>query len=320
MKNRLLIITPVSHIENFLKKSKKYFKTIYIPNISKKILREKIKNVDYIFTNPNMSKVFLGEEIINKSKIKAICTASTGTNHIDLDFIKKKKIKLLSLTREYKLIKQLTSTAELAFGLTLNALRNISNSSETVKKGDWTYLPFMGRMMKNLKVCSIGYGRLGKIYSKYCICFGASVFVYDPFAKFKDKKIKVVTSLEKNLHKFDIISLNIHATPKNKNFINKKIFKFLKKDVILINTSRGEIINEEDLLKFLNKNKNARYCADVVSNEQNGIKNNIIIKKFRKDSKQIIVTPHIGGMTTDGQTLAYNRALDMLINLNKKNA
>ena len=318
MKSKLLIITPVSHIKNFLNKAKKNFQVYYSPNINQNELKKKIKSVDYIFTNPNMSKIFLGKEIIKNSNLKAICTASTGTNHIDVDYVKKKKIKLLSLTKQYKLIGQLTSTAELAFGLTLDALRNISYSSDSVKNGSWNYLPYVGRMMKNLKVCTIGYGRLGKMYAKYSLDFGAKVFVYDPFVTIKNKQINEINNLKKNLKKFDIISINIHATKKNLNFFNKKIFKLLNKNVILINTSRGEIVNEVDLINFLKKNKKAKYYADVVSNEQSGIKDNIIINEFKKKSNQILITPHIGGMTSDGQNLAYNHALNMLVGFHKK--
>ena len=91
-----------------------------------------------------------------------------------------------------------------------------------------------------------------------------------------------------------------------------------KKNVILVNTSRGEIVKEIDLINFLKKNKQAKYYADVVSNEQSGIKNNKIINEFKKNSKQILVTPHIGGMTSDGQKLAYDYALNMLIEFNRK--
>ena len=94
----------------------------------------------------------------------------------------------MCLTKQYKLIRQLTSTAELAFGLTLDAVRNISYSSESVKNGSWNYLPYIGRMMKNLKVCTIGYGRLGKMYANYCKAMGANIIVYDPFKK----KIKLL--------------------------------------------------------------------------------------------------------------------------------
>ena len=107
MKNKLIIITPVDHIEKFLKKANNFFQVSYHPEINQNRLKNKIKNQKYIFTNPNMSKIFLDKNIIENSNIKAICTASTGTNHIDLDYIKKNKIKLLSLKKENSLIKKL---------------------------------------------------------------------------------------------------------------------------------------------------------------------------------------------------------------------
>tara|TARA_A100001011_G_scaffold245911_1_gene254055 strand:- start:1017 stop:1979 length:963 start_codon:yes stop_codon:yes gene_type:complete len=319
MKSKLLIITPVKHIQNFRNKINENFKPTYIPLATKKSLKKEIKKFDYIFTNPNMSKVFIDKSILEGSKIKAICTASTGTNHIDINYIKKKNIKLISLTKELKLIRKLSSTAELAFGLTLNSVRKIFLSSQSVKEGNWSYLPFVGRMMKNLKIFIIGYGRLGRIYTKYCLNFGAKVFVYDPNINIKNKRVIVVKKLKKNLKKFDVISLNIHATKKNINFLNKDIFKNLKNDVAIINTSRGEIINEKQLISFLKKNKNASYSADVISGEQKNYKDNILFKFFLKKTNQIFLTPHIGGMTSDGQKMAYNHALNLLIKFDKRN-
>ena len=236
-----------------------------------------------------------------------------------INYLKKNKIKLISLTKEKSLIKKLSSTAELAFGMTLNSVRNIYLSSQSVKKGNWTYLPFIGRMMKNLNICTIGYGRLGKIYAKYCLNFGAKVFTYDPYIKIKNKRVKIIKNLQKELNRFDVISLNIHATKTNINFLNKNLLNCLKKNVIIINTSRGEVVNERHLLSFLKKNRDAQYSADVISGEQKNYQENIMFKKFKKKTNQILLTPHIGGMTSDGQKMAYNHALDMLISFDKQN-
>ena len=313
-KKNLLIITPIFSKRDFFVKAKKYFNILYKPEISPNYFKKIIKKFDYLFTNPNKTKIFLGYENLNRSKLKAICTASTGTTHIDKNFIKKKKIKLISITKEQKLLKQLTSTSELAFGLTLDAIRNISNSSISVKNDKWNYEPFIGRMMKNLKILIVGYGRLGKIYSKYALAFGCEVYVYDPYVEIKSLKLKNVKKFEKIIPLIDILVLHIHADKVNYNFLNKKIFKLMKKEVIIINTSRGEIVNEFDLLNFLKKNLNAKYFADVVSEEINYKKNKLI--KYSKKSDQILITPHIGGMTIEGQNIAYNHALNLLINFN----
>jgi D-3-phosphoglycerate dehydrogenase len=89
----------------------------------------------------------------------------------------------------------------------------------------------------------------------------------------------------------------------------------MKKDVIIINTSRGEIINEDDLINFLKKNPRVKYAADVISNEVNSKKNKLLYfykKNYMK--KNIIITPHVGGMTTEAQLLAYNASFKQIYN------
>lgn len=311
-KNKLLIITPVKHLKGFLTKAKKYFKIKYIPNISAKNFKAVSKNYDCLFTNPNMTNIYLGEENLKGSKIKVICTASTGTIHLEKNFLKKNNIKLISLTKQKKLLTKLTSTAELAFGLTLDAVRNITRSYMSVKDGKWDYTPFIGRMMQNQNILVFGYGRLGKMYTKFCLAFGSKVYVYDPFKKIYNKKVIVVKNLWNVLKNIDVISFNIHAEKKNLNLVDKNFLRKVKKNVIIINTSRGEIINEKDLFQFLRKNKLAKYYADVLANEI-FFKKNLLFKNLVK-MHQILITPHIGGMTIDGQSLAFDHALNMLIN------
>jgi D-3-phosphoglycerate dehydrogenase len=315
MKKKLLIITPIFNKNLFFNKESNFFDITYQPEISPVYFRRIIKKFDYLFTNPNKTKIFLGYENLKKCKLKAICTASTGTTHIDKDFLIKKNIKLISITREKKILKKLTSTSELAFGLTLDAIRNISVSSLSVKNNNWNYEPYIGRMMSNLKVLIIGYGRLGKMYSKYALAFGCEVYVYDPYVKIKNSKLKIIKKLEKMVSMADVLTLHIPADKINYNFLNHRIFKLMKKEVIIINTSRGEIVNEVALLNFLRKNLKAKYFTDVLNNEINYKKNKLI--KYCKKSDQVVITPHIGGMTVEGQNIAYNHALNLLINYNK---
>ena len=316
MKKKLLIITPIFNKNLFFNKASNFFDITYQPEISPVYFRRIIKKFDYLFTNPNKTKIFLGYENLKSCKLKAICTSSTGTNHIDKNYLIKKNIKLISLTKEKKILKKLTSTSELAFGLTLDAVRNITASSLSVKKNNWNYEPYIGKLMNNLKVLIIGYGRLGKIYSKYVLAFGCDVYVYDPYVKIKNSKLKIVKKLEKIMEIIDILVLHIHADKANYNFINQKFFKLMKKEVIIINTSRGEIVNEVELLNFLKKNSKAKYCADVLNDEIHYKKNKLI--KYSKKSSQVVITPHIGGMTIEGQNIAYNHAINLLINYNKK--
>ena len=318
MKKRLLVMTPISHITGLEKLLKKYFKLDKIENPSNKQIFKIIQNYEIIFTNPNMSKVFLSQELLQKAKkLEIICTASTGTNHIDLSYAYKKKIKILSLRNKKKIINKISSTAEHALALMMSKIRNVYEASVSVKKENWDYRPFIGRQMNNLNIGIIGYGRLGKMMAKFLLPLVAKIFIYEKNFKIKNlgKKISQV-SLKKLISNSDIISLHIHADEKNLNFINRNILNLMNKNVLIVNTSRGEIINEIDLVNFLKKNKDATYATDVLKGE---IKNKFESKifKYSKVSNQVLITPHIGGMTSDAQKLAYmGIAKELISNLN----
>lgn len=317
-KKIILICTPIKSIKNLYDKFNKYFRIIYKPNIE----LNRINNLDkisYIFTNPNMSKIkFTKKNLIKIKNLKIICTASTGTNHIDLDFLRKKKIKLISLRKKKNVIKKISSTSELALTFALNAIRNINIASNSVLEKKWEYLPFVGRQLNSITIGIIGYGRLGKILVNLLKSLKCKVLIYEKNFKLKDKNKKFQTGLDFLLKNSDVISLHIHADKKNIKFINSKNLKIMKKNVILINTSRGEIVSENDLVNFLRKNKNAKYFTDVINDEINNKWKSLIFKEFLKKKGNVVITPHIGGMTLEAQQIAFNAAADHLINLHKK--
>jgi len=318
MKSKLLICTPIKDIKDLYKKLEKYFILSYRPNVN----ANKIKNLsqfDYIFTNPNMSKIRFNQKFLIKcKKLKAICTASTGTNHIDLNYIKKNKIKLVSLRSKKNIIKKISSTSELSFALMMNALRNVSKASQSIYNKKWEYLPYVGRQLDYMTVGVIGYGRLGKIFVNFLKPFKCKILIYEKNFKLRDKNKNYQSSLNKLLINSDIIALHIHADQENINFVDFKKLNKMKKNVIIVNTSRGEIVSETDLVKFLRKNKNSKYATDVVANEISNKWNSKIIKEYFKRKSNIIITPHIGGMTKEAKMLAFNAAADGLISLNKK--
>lgn len=312
MKFKILVITPIKHIKGLETKLKKKSSVTILNDPSLSEVKKIISKFDAIYTNPNKSKIYIGKEIIDKAKdLKFISTASTGTNHIDINYAKKKNIKIISLTKDYKTISKISSTAEHAFGLTLASIRNLVPSFDSVKKGSWDYTKFIGRQMNFLKIGIIGYGRLGVFYAKYCKAFNAEIFVYDPYKSIKNKSIKQVKSLEVLLQNCDIIALHLHLNKKTYHIINNNNINKMKKSVIIINTSRGEVVDEASIISFLKKNKNAKYACDVIENEINK-KNNSRLINFSKKTNQIIITPHIGGMTFEAQQIAYHRIADKL--------
>ena len=141
--------------------------------------------------------------------------------------------------------------------------------------------------------------------AKFAKALGMQVFYYDPFVNSKNyKKIDLKRLVEIS----DVISIHTHVNKKTKYMINKKILKFAKKKPIIINTSRGEIVKEKDIIWGLKNNFVSGYGTDVIETEFSDIKNSPIIKNINRYN--IIVTPHVGGMTLQGQLRAFKFAIE----------
>jgi len=304
----IICTTPINHLKGLKEKLKNKGNLIYKPKIKaselKKILKKNDK-IDTIFCNPNRQGYILNRNILEKTSIKLINTASTGLNHINVKDCKKLNIKILSLTRNFQLLKKLPSTSELSFGLMINLKRKIFESFESVKKKRWDYSSFIGQELASLTIGIIGLGRLGNFMAKFAKAFGMKVIYFDPHIK-NNKFIKV--SLRDLVKKSDVISLHAHVSEETKYMINKKILKLAKKKPIIINTSRGELVKEKDIIWGLNKKIISGYGTDVIEREFTDIKKSPIIKNLNRYN--IIVTPHIGGMTYQGQLRAFNFAVD----------
>ena len=260
------------------------------------------KNIKYVYIK---LKYFIDDKILNKfPKLTYILTPTTGVNHIDLKLVKKRRIEIIKLNTKNKLIKNISSTSEFVLTLILSSIRKIFNYKDNLRKNIGDRYSEKVLQFKNYTIGIIGQGRIGKYINKSLKYLGFKVLTYD---KKKDKLTKLNTLLKKS----DVITLNINAN-KNYDFFDKKKFDKLKKNVIFINTSRGELVNENDLLRFLKKNKSAFAILDVIKNEQqSSIKNKII--KYNKMNKNLILFPHIGGATIDAMEIADKYVFHQLL-------
>ncbi len=304
---RIAVITPVSHLEGIIPLLMTKGTPFLYEEATKDTVRELLlsHNIDTIVCNPNQQTYKIDKELLNNTNVSTINSCSTGLNHIDLDYCKENNIKIQCHKNDYELINQLPSTSELAFGLMVSLLRNIPECNNHVSRYNWDYTQFMGRQIKDLKIGIIGYGRLGKMMDGYCKAFGAQTFIYDPYINTPQ------TSLKQMFQICDVISLHVHVTDETKYMINKDLLGLTQKDLYIINTSRGEIVNELDIVDALNTKKLTGYGTDVIENEFDDITKSPIIKAMN-EGKNIIATPHIGGMTIEGQTKAYKWSIDKL--------
>ncbi len=304
---RIGVITPVKHlngVEDLLNSKGDVF---YNEEGNKEEIRSFLieNSIETILCNPNKQNYILDEELLDNTKVKLINTCSTGLSHIDLEYCSNNDITVYSLTKDYELIHDLPSTSELAFGLMLNSLRHISSSQEDVSNFKWDYTKYIGTQIKDLKIGVIGYGRLGKLMVRYCQAFEADVKIYDPYIK----EFSGV-ALEELVSSCDVISLHVHLNEETKKMINKTSLSNSKNNLLLVNTSRGGVVDEDDILELLEEGKIKGYATDVIVDENSEINNSKLIKNM--NNYNIIITPHVGGMTIEGQTKAYKWAINKL--------
>lgn len=305
--HRIAVITPISHLKGVKELINSKGIVFYLETSNKDQVRSLLmeENINTIICNPNQQSYKIDGDLLNNTKVNLINSCSTGLNHIDLDYCKKHNIKIQCHKNDYELINQLPSTSELAFGLMLSLLRKIPDSNIHVKSGGWDYTKFMGRQIKDLNIGIIGYGRLGKMMDRFCKAFEANTFIFDPYVDIQQ------TSLEEIFKKCDVVSLHVHVNEETKYMINKKLLGLVKNDSYLINTSRGEIVNEKDVVDALENGNLSGYGTDVIEDEFNDWINSPIIDAMRR-GQNIICTPHTGGMTIEGQTKAYKWSINKL--------
>jgi glycerate dehydrogenase len=190
------------------------------------------------------------------------------------------------------------SVAQMTFALILELTQHAGYHSQSVHRGNWTgskdwcFWEFPLRELAGLTIGIIGYGRIGKTVGKIANAFGMNVLVFDP-QKSPDDLEEYVTSCELTvlLKESDIITLHCPLTADNSQFINKANIAHIKKSAFLINTSRGQLINERDLADALNHEQLAGAGLDVLSSEPPAADNPLL------RAKNTIITPHIAWAT-----------------------
>lgn len=243
----------------------------------------------------------INEDLLKFSpNLSDVVSVTTGSSHIDLDYLKKRDIKFHYLRGEDKFLKKLSATAEHTWALLLGLQRKIFPAYQDVIKGKWRRDGLKGRELANQTLGVIGIGRLGKKVASYGNAFGMNIVGYDRNPKKIPKYISLVSSVKDLVKISDIISIHIHATTENYKLLSKKILSFFKPNAFLINTSRGELIDEIELVNLLKKEKIAGYAADVVGDELS--KNRTPLQKYAMSApKNMILTPHIGGFTIESR-------------------
>lgn len=253
----------------------------------------------------------------NPGKLKLIIRAGVGLDNIDLNTAKEKNITVYNTPGAPS-----TSVAELTIALIICALRNIGKGYYDLKQGKWSKNEIMGHELRGKTVSIIGFGRIGYEVAKRLKAFDTRIITYDidktRETLAKNLGIEFANNLEEALSTGDIITLHLPLLPETRNLINTEKIKLIKKGAYIINTSRGEIIDEKALLEALKNGHLAGAALDVFATEPPKEPWEIELLSL----PNIIATPHIGAQTTETQEAESLEAakiiLDYMASLHKE--
>ena len=248
------------------------------------------------------SSTQLTKQIIEKGeKLKIIARCGVGIDNIDVEYAKSKNIKVTNSPSA-----NLISVVELTVALIINAARKINLSDSHLKDGKWDRKEFVGMELYGKQLGIVGYGKAGRLVSEIMQSFGMSIAFYDPYVKDWDGPEKSL-ELDELLSTSDVISIHVIKNKETENLISKEKLDLLKESAILINTSRGGVVDEDYLIELIRLKKLFGAGLDVYSQEPP--KN---IDNFADIN--LITTPHIGASTNEAQLKA---GLDTVENIKK---
>lgn len=238
-------------------------------------------------------------EILNAAlHLKVIVTPTTGLNHIDLDDIHVRGIKVLSLRGEIEFLRDVRATAEHTLALMLLLLRRIPAAMDHVRNGGWNRDLFKGHELYEKTVGIIGYGRLGQIVGRYLRALDVRVLVTDPHIDANCVQPGLMpVSFEQLLQEADIVTLHVNLIDETRHFFGCQQFAQMKPGAYFINTSRGELVDEEALIDALQSGRVSGAAVDVLCSENStGMANHPLVK-YACTHENVLITPHIGGCT-----------------------
>jgi D-3-phosphoglycerate dehydrogenase len=240
----------------------------------------------------------IDDELLGASpRCRILAVPATGLDHIDLDACRRHGIRVVSLKGETAFLEQVRGTAELTIGLTLALLRRIPAAAESVRAGHWNRDQFRGRELFGRTVGLVGIGRLGRLVAGYFKAFGMQVLAYDPREDFPQADARRVDSLVELMAASDVVSVHVNYEPATRHLIGRRELAAMREGAVLINTSRGGIIDEQALVEALKAGRIAGAALDVLDGEPDTAGHALV--ELARTSDRVLIVPHIGGNTVE---------------------
>ncbi len=268
----------------------------------KEALKGFIEDKDAIFVR--LAYEISDELLSGAKKLKYICSPTTGLNHISTKKASMNQhgenapIQIVCLKGEQEFLSTIRATPEHTFGLAMGLLRNYSGAIKSLANDEWNRDLYRGEEVFLNKVGIIGFGRVGRIIAGYYQAFGAEVSCFD-IAEIQNVPagVKKMDDLESLIKANNIIHMCASYSDEYREYFGEKYFAMLD-GKYFINTARGELLNESDLVSYVQNGKYKGIAIDVLTGEaEDDFEENYRLLLAAADEKNVIITPHISGAT-----------------------
>jgi D-3-phosphoglycerate dehydrogenase / 2-oxoglutarate reductase len=246
------------------------------------------------------SRIKIDKEIIDKAqKLRFIARAGAGMENIDVAYAESKGIKCLHAPEGNK-----DAVAEHALGMLLSLFNNLCRSNKEVREGKWIREGNRGVELMGKTVGIYGYGNMGSAFAKRLQGFGVNILVYDKYNPPIPGENDFITasSPDRIFEEADIFSLHVPLTEETKNLIDDEFISRFRKNIYIINTSRGKCLSTSDLAENIKTGKISGACLDVLEYEMSSfegldVKSLPTAFQYLIKSDKVIFSPHIAGWT-----------------------
>ena len=243
------------------------------------------------------SKPPADKELIQSGKnLKFLARSGAGMDQVDLEYAESRNISLLNAPEGNR-----DAVAEHTLGLLLNLINKMRNADLQVRKKIWDREGNRGVELMHRTFGIIGFGNMGNAVSRRLSGFGCKIIAYDKYKKGFTNDFVEEVELEELFEKADIVSFHVPLTPETKFYVNDEFIESFKKNIILLNTARGEIMTLKSLVKYLKSGKISAAGLDVLENEKMAKlteeQNELMAELF--DMENVLLTPHVGGWTVE---------------------
>lgn len=297
----ILVCDPISKIGiTILKKAG--LNVVDKPSITNSELLSEVENYDVIVVR---SRTKITNEVIsNAKKAKIIARVGVGLDNIDVDSARQNNIEVVNSPES-----AINAVAELVMGLMLSLARNLPLADREMKKGNWMKKELTGIELRGKYLGIVGVGNIGRNLARIARALRMNIIGYDIFPikqDFLNEVGMITTDFNTLVASSDFISCHVPSTPDTMHMFNESTFSNMKSTAFLINSSRGEIVDENALYNALTTKKIAGAALDVFEEEP-------ATNKKLLQLSNIICTPHIGAQTKESQELASNVIAEKII-------